>query len=121
MKRTSEFENAGKKHFRKSIVTKISKNARDSWFLLNDGNVACVLKKSGNNYECGLLPKNELENLFTKPCESRLFGIYFVSQKNMSWKRKLLSSSEFKRKLTCFCFGNDNILVELLSCTNFRN
>ena len=112
-KRIIELENVGSHINHKNIKTKVSTNQKDSWFLLNNGDYACI-KDTRNNgeFSCDVIHPIHIQNLFTEPCESKCLNIGVSN--NHVFKRKLVTLKDLKRKVVCMSYNNNFIVVPLL-------
>ena len=80
-KRIIELENAGSHINHKNIKTKVSTNQKDSWFLLNNGDYACIKDiRNNGEFSCDIIHPIHIQNLFTEPCESKCLNIGVVSK-----------------------------------------
>ena len=70
-----------------------------------------VEKLDYNEYICNVIPKSQLDNIFTEPACSKLFDTYLVGNKNIAMKRKRAHRSEMKRKVVYFPYNRGFVLV----------
>ena len=54
----------------KTVLTRVSVLEKDSSFVLNNGDFACVKSHQNNHFECDVLKADKGEGFFRKPCDS---------------------------------------------------
>ena len=114
-KRVAELENAGSSLNHKIIKTKISAGFKDSWFLLHNGNFARIQDVYGNGkFICDVIHLKNMQNVFTQPCNSKLFNIGIINHNNL-FKRKLIMLDDINRKVVCMSHNNTFIVVPMLT------
>ena len=112
VKRIKELENAGIKKISKVIFTKISKNPRDSWFLLDNDEIICVKEiQSSTTFLCEVYRRNELNDFFTTPpCDSSVVGIFHLPKIKMNNReRHVVYQAHIKRKVSCLEVETGNV------------
>ena len=120
VKRIIELENCNISNSHKSTNTKASLRERDSWFYLQEGNVAQIIQiKSKESFLCNVFRLDKLEDYFTIPCKSSFVGIHFLPEKTSS-KKKTITEHEFQRKFVCLPINGGLLLVSMLSNVNFK-
>ena len=115
VRRIEEFDNFNVEMCsQKTFNTKIATSDKDSWFLLDNGNFAQVSKVHASVPEFRVISKRLNRSLFKSPCNSRVFNIVYVCQKN-TFKVKKISKQRLLRKAVCLPHKNGRVLIPMLN------
>ncbi|XP_038062953.1 uncharacterized protein LOC119733615 [Patiria miniata] len=115
-KRMTESEEAGAVVMVHGNFKYISVKRKDSCFLLRTEQFAFVKEKRDDGYcVCDITRKRHLENLFTRPCQSMLLNIAFITDDNIgNCRRRILHENELYRKSICLTHSNGFVLLPML-------
>lgn len=116
VKRVAELENNATSYSHKIVVTTASNRSKDCWFMLQNGEFACVKEQQceNNMFVCDVIRPNQIDNFFSEPCDSKVLDLGIVRNQNMQTKRKLIPRSSFKRKVVCLPYNRGFVLAPLV-------
>ena len=89
----------------------IGKEKADSFFLLRDHVAIVVRKKTEETYKCVLFEKDNLENFFIHPSESKHINIYYLRDATPFSEREV-HVSELKTKMVALRHGMGKVLIK---------
>ncbi|XP_022111442.1 uncharacterized protein LOC110990667 [Acanthaster planci] len=115
-KRMMESEEAGADKAVHRNHLHISVKRKDSCFLLRTEQFAFVKeKRNDGHWVCDITRKRHLQNLFTRPCQSMLFNIAFITNDNIgNCRRQILHEDELYHKGICLEYNNGFVLMPML-------
>ena len=107
-------ENARVEEYHKNVVTKISIQNSDYWFMLQNSNFACVKSVQEKRFLCGVYKRNQFQDYFESPWPSRDVNVYLIKQ-NAHFERKMVHSRDFKRKVVLLPTPDEKLILILLN------
>ena len=117
VKRVAELEeHALSGSYHKVNRTKYSVNKKDAWFFLTCGDFVLIEEIINEDlFLCHIYKKHNFQNLFTVPCESKLFNIAYVpSCLNVQSKVEEMPKRLFLRKAVSMPYKNGHVLISIL-------
>lgn len=115
-KRLAESLVAGKDEMVNKNYQCISIKRKDGCFLLRTEQFAFIKeKRDGGYYVCDITRNHQLQNFFTRPCQSMLLNIAFVTNDNIAnCRRRILHENELYRKAICLTYNDGYVLIPML-------
>ena len=117
LKRVAELEeHALSGSYHKVICRKYSVNKKDVWLLLTSGDFVLIEEIINEDLLlCHVYKKHNFQNLFTVPCELKLFNIVYVpSCLNAQGTLEEMSKRLFLRKAISVPYKNGHVLISIL-------
>ena len=117
VKRVAELEeHALSGSYHKVNRTKYSVNKKDAWFLLTCGDFVLIEEIINEDlFLCHIYKKHNFQNLFTVPCESKLFNIAYVpSCLNAQSKLEEMPKRLFLRKIFSMSYKSGHVAISIL-------
>ena len=98
----------------KATSTKFATTNKDSWFMLGNGKFAQLSKVHESQPEFCVFSKRHNRSLFNIPCDSKMFNIVHICQRN-TYKVQKMSKNQLVRKAVCLPYKNGRVLLPMLN------